>query len=133
MSDEKKEKKFARLPAKEQPRDRLYEMSIRFTGNAGVRAIDDMLSQCFPGEGLPRLKDAVTLRLRQVAPFIPDDDTLKEYARIIQESHSKGDTVLDNIRFDGYDYLYAVEEQADGENNGEKEGTAWDAGTRPAS
>lgn len=111
MSDAKKEMKTTRIPAKAQPRDRLYEMSIRFVGSAGIRSIDDMLSQCFPGEGLPRLQNAVTVRMRQIAPFIPDDETLAGYARIIQESYSKGDTVLDAVRFDGYDYLYAVEER----------------------
>lgn len=119
MAEEKTGLKTRRIPAGSQPRDRLYEMSMRFTGNAGIRSIDDMLSQCFPGEGLPRLQNAVTVRMRQVAPFIPDDETLAGYARIIQESYSKGDAVLDAVRFDGYDYLYAVEAAPgqDGEND----------------
>lgn len=121
MNEEKKTLKTRRITAAGQPRDRLYEMSIRFTGNAGIRAVDDMLSQCFPGEGLPRLQNAVTVRMRQTAPFIPDDETLAGYARIIQEAHSKGGTVLDGVRFDGYDYIYAVEQLPDEGGNDKHE------------
>lgn len=106
---EKETGKFRRLPTDAQPRNQMYEMSMRFKADAGIRAIDDMLSQCFPGEGLPRLQDALVLRMHQVVPFVPDDGMLAGYAKLLQDGYAKTDTVLSNVRFDGYDYLYAVE------------------------
>lgn len=105
-----KEKQFTRVPVKSQPRTAWYEMCMRFKGSAGIKSIDSMLLQCFPNEGLPRVKDAVTVRLRQVVQFVPDDETLAIYAKAVAESYSKGDTVLEDVRFDGYDYIYAVTE-----------------------
>lgn len=92
-----------RIPVESQPHDRWYEMSIRFVGDAVVSlpGISGMTS----GVTAP---DAVVTHIRQVVPFIPDDETLTRYASII-ESQASGRTSLRNVRFQGYEYLRAVE------------------------
>lgn len=112
---EEKTAKLRRVPAAEQSKNQLYEMALKFTASAGLKSLDDMLSSAFPGEGLPRLKDAVTIRMRQVLPVVPDDAMIQAYAETIRKAYSERDTTLHDIRFDGYDYLRVVE--ADDENN----------------
>lgn len=96
------------VPVIEQPKDRLYKMSIRFKGDMGDKTLDDMLGKCFPGETVS-LKDAAILHIDQTVPFIPDDEALKKYADALAAGYSTGDKVVRNVRFDGYEYLYMVE------------------------
>lgn len=112
---EEKTTKLRRVPASEQRKDQLYEMSLKFTASAGLKSLDDMLSSAFPGEGLPRLKDAVTIRMRQILPVVPDEAMIQAYAETIRKAYSERDTTLHDIRFDGYDYLRVV--KTDNENN----------------
>ena len=107
--DAQNDVKFKRLATADQPKDRLYEMSLRFTADSGVRDLDDMVRACMPGEPLPRVQDAVTLHMTQTVPFIPDDDMIAEYCRIIEKNAKGQKTVLDGVRFAGYDYIYAVD------------------------
>lgn len=119
---EEKTAKLRRVPATEQSKNQLYEMSLKFTASAGLKSLDDMLSSAFPDEGLPRLKDAVTIRMRQVLPVVPDDEMIQAYAETIRKAYSERDTTLHDIRFDGYDYLRVVEDE-----NNEKNETGGDA------
>lgn len=99
---------FNIIPAKDQPHDQLYHMSIRFKADAGVKALDELTDICFPGQRT-RMSDAVTLRMTQTVPFVPDEETLAKYAAAIEESYQANETtVISNVRFDGYDFLYAV-------------------------
>lgn len=97
------------LPVAEQSRNQLYAMSIRFKADAGIRSMDELLDMCFPGERAS-LKDGLTLRITQTIPFIPDVLTLEKYAAALQDGYERSNNKirLSNIRFDGYDYLYAV-------------------------
>lgn len=97
------------IPVKNQPRGMLYEMSIRFKADAGLKSMDGLLDACFPGERLS-VKDALVLRMTQTVPFIPDPHTLEKYAAALQDAYSKNpEARISNVRFDGYDFLYAVE------------------------
>lgn len=107
--DTQNDVKFKRLAAADQPKDRLYEMSLRFTADSGVRDLDDMIQACMPGEPLPRIQNAVTLHMKLTIPFIPDDDTIEEYCKIIEKNTKGQKTVLDGVRFAGYDWIYAVD------------------------
>lgn len=96
------------LPAEKQPRTMLYEMSIRFKADAGLKTLDGMLDACFPGERIS-VKDGLVLRMTQTVPFIPDPHTLEKYAKILEDAYSKNpEARVSNVRFDGYDFLYAV-------------------------
>lgn len=99
------------VPVIEQPKDRLYKMSIRFKGDMGDKALDDMLGQCFPGETVS-LKDAAVLHVDQTVPFIPDDAALDKYAKALEAGYSTGNKIVRNVRFDGYEYLYMVEPES---------------------
>lgn len=101
--------KPTRLPVADQPKGTMYEMSMRFVGDAGLKSINDMLSYCGLQDRVIA-EQAVTLRIEQVVPFIPDDDTIQKYIQVLTEAHaeSKSEITVENIRFDGYDYLYAV-------------------------
>lgn len=106
---DQKQPKLRPVSAGEQIKTQLYEMSLKFTASAGLKSLDDMLSSAFPGEGLPRLKDAVTVRMRQVLPVVPDADMIEAYAASIQKAYSERDTTLHDVKFEGYDYLRVVE------------------------
>lgn len=112
---DQKQPELRPVPAGKQSKNQLYEMSLKFTASAGLKSLDDMLSSAFPGEGLPRLKDAVTIRMRQVLPVVPDEAMIQAYAETIRKTYSERDTTLHDIRFDGYDYLRVV--KTDDENN----------------
>lgn len=99
---------FTIVPPKEQPRSQLYHMSIRFKTDAGIKSLDELTDVCFPGQRV-RAADALTLRMAQTVPFVPDEETLAKYAAAIEESYQTSkDAVISNVRFDGYDFIYAV-------------------------
>lgn len=115
------ETKTARLPPSDQPAGCLYEMSLRFVYDASLREVDDMLDFCGVPER-PVLKDAGILHMEQIVPFIPDDGAIRRYVEIIAENLRKGNggIAVRHLRFDGYDYIYAVapekQEHAKGES-----------------
>lgn len=100
--------KIKTVPVMNQPQDRFYKMSIRFRGDMGDKALDEMLGQCFHGETVS-LKDAVVLHVNQTVTFIPDDAALEKYAKALEAGYSTGNKIVRNVRFDGYEYLYMVE------------------------
>lgn len=105
------------LPVSEQAGSgMLYEMSIRLKADIGIKSIDAVIEACFPGQR-PSLQDGLVLRMHQVVAFVPDDETLAAYARILEENYDPGDTRISNVRFDGYDYIYAIRKpETDSEN-----------------
>ena len=116
MSEEKK-MKTRRLPVSEQQQSagRLYDMCIRFTGDAEPADINKLLASISGGAGGKlTARDAVTLRMRQVIPFIPDDEVLKQYAGILEQAQTeRNGVIVSNVRFDGYDWLYAATPDTD--------------------
>lgn len=104
-----KETRTERLRARDQPAGCLYEMSMRFVGDASPNALNDMLAGCGMQERLV-VQRAVTLRVTQTVPFIPDDETIGRYAEALASTHADAKTgiAVTNVRFDGYDYLYSV-------------------------
>lgn len=106
-----KGREAVRIPVASQPKDRYYEMSIRFTGDVAFTGVGQTLREMGAEEIVPLAKDAGTLRITQCVPFIPDDGTLARYAAILEEGQKKSDALvsISNIRFAGYDYIYAVD------------------------
>lgn len=102
-------KKYTGIDVAEQPKDRLYSMKLRFKADAGIKELETLTAACGFKE-VPVAVDAVTLHMEQVVPFIPDDRTLDKYASILLEGYNKAhpDIRLHSLRFDGYEYLYAV-------------------------
>lgn len=101
--------KTVRLDVKDQPCGSLYDMSLRFVGNALPSDLNNLLAHCGMSEKL-QIEKAVTLRITQTVPFIPDDKTIRNYAELLEASqnNSKTSVKIVNLVFDGYDYLYAV-------------------------
>lgn len=105
----KQQASATRLSAQNQPKDRLYEMSLRFICDAVPKDIADMLDFCGMQE-TPVIKNALTLRITQTINFIPDDNVIAAYMEMLtaENNNSNKNTKITNIRFDGYDYIYAV-------------------------
>ena len=82
-------------------------MSIRFVADAVPVELERVMRQAFDAE-TPIIPKAVTTRIRQTTPFIPDDETLRQYAAVL-ENQANDSMRLVNVTFDGYDYIYAVE------------------------
>lgn len=106
-------KSYVRIPAKDQPGNRLYEMCIRFKGDIALNPDYGILGLVGNGGRLAVGKAAV-MRISQVLPAVPDDEMLGKYAKILEDAQkdSDGPTHVENIRFDGYDYIYAVKQIA---------------------
>lgn len=97
---------LVRLDVAAQPKDRMYDMSIRFT--ADITFTDPDAMQLIGGN--PALRGALKLRVDQTVPFIPDRETLQKYAKILEETYEEPEHHIKaaNVRFDGYNYIYAV-------------------------
>lgn len=106
---EKTEIRTRRLPVgeQEQSAEKLYDMSIRFTADIYPDK-ENPLTACL-GE-TPVVKSAITMRIRQVVSFVPDDDALKQYAKVLEDAQVEKDKgiLMRNVRFDGYDWFYAA-------------------------
>lgn len=107
------EKKYVRVPSKDQPGDRLYEMCIRFRGDVALNPNCGILGLVRDG-GRLAVRKAAVIRISQVLPAVPDDEMLGKYAKILEDAqgNSDGPTRVENVRFDGYDYIYAVKQIA---------------------
>lgn len=106
-------KGYVRIPAKDQPGDRLYEMCIRFRGDIALNPDCGILGLVGDG-GRLAVRKAAVMRISQVLPAVPDDEMLGKYAKILEDAQkdSDGPTRVKNIRFDGYDWIYAVKQIA---------------------
>lgn len=85
----------------------LYEMSIRFVADVDIPSITDMLNQCGFNEH-PVVPEAIKLNIAQTIPFIPDEKTLEEYAKVLENTKTNKDVSIHNVRFECYEYIYAV-------------------------
>ena len=94
------------VPVADQPKDRMYKMSIRFVSDLVPTRLADFVRDVGFDE-TPVLVKALTSRIEQVYPFIPDDEVLEKYAKTIDGSRTD-DFTLANTTFDGYDYIYPV-------------------------
>lgn len=99
---------LTRLHPKDQPQNQMFEMSIRFIADIGLTELDEIAERVGIQEKI-RAKDAVTLRITQTVPFIPDDELLAQYVETLQEIQNKKGVSISNLKFDGYDYLYAID------------------------
>ncbi len=103
-------KKLKRLTTSEQGRGIFYEMELKFRLSIELKGINDIMSN-FGFTEKVGLKDAVELTMKQIVPFIPDDEVIKEYSKMIKENYLKNnkDFLCSACEFCGYNYLYAVE------------------------
>lgn len=86
----------------------LYKMSMRFTLHMQLKVLEDVITGCGIKNGLTSTQTAT---IEQTVPFIPDDETIETYKNIIKENYNHPDNKIEiqNVTFDGYDYLYRVE------------------------
>lgn len=86
-------------------------MNLRFTGNTSIRTMNEFLNAMNIQEK-PVLPHDVTLNMSQIVPFIPDTNTIKEYEKAIEKSYNanNNNVVISEVHFDGYEYLYAIEQ-----------------------
>lgn len=95
------------MSVSEQPKDKLYRMSIKFVADLTPVKIADIMKD-FGFDETPIFRKAITTRIVQTCPFIPDEETLGKYADILNGTQ-EGEFKLANATFDGYDYIYMVE------------------------
>lgn len=106
-------KNYVRIPAEDQSGDRLYEMCIRFRGDVALNP-DHGMFRLVRDDARLAVGKAAVMRISQVLPAVPDDEMLGKYAKILEDAqeNSDGPTRVENVRFDGYDYIYAVKQIA---------------------
>ena len=84
----------------------MYEMKMVFKGDVCMSPLGGF-GKSF-GLGDMRMDDAATLSMSHIAPFIPDGETLKKYAEILENTSREADTRLSNVRFAGYESVRVV-------------------------
>lgn len=108
MSD--KNGKTRRMSVKEQAANgQMYHMCLRFSARVGLKEINEFLRNCGSTDA-PYTNETQMFRLEQTVPFIPDDDMLRSYEKTIAKSINEGNGALcvQYVKFDGYEYIYAV-------------------------
>lgn len=108
--------KLTRLSPKDQGRSIFYEMELKFKLSIEFKEINDIMVACFNEKA--SLKSTIELTIKQVVPFIPDDEILAEYAKMIQEHYLRNnkEILCSSCVFCGYNYLYIVKTEK-GENH----------------
>lgn len=83
----------------------LYNMCMLFKLDLSIKPINDIMSHCGLTEKIIAEK-IVTVKITQTVPFIPTDETIKEYENIIKENYSKNEKYFcEKCTFAGYEYL----------------------------
>lgn len=97
------------ISVNEQGRDIWYEMELVFKLSVEFTEINDMMSDFGFNEVLGA-NDAVEIKMHQVIPFVPDNETLEKYCNVIKENYLKENSRFSCVscRFIGYNYLYAI-------------------------
>lgn len=87
-----------------------YKMQLRFSLSIGFSRLNNMLEECGFSEKTIA-KNAISMTMQQVVPFVPDPETIDIYKETIKENYNKDhpDMNIHDIKFEGYDYLYRVE------------------------
>ena len=86
------------LSVAEQPKNQLYEMSIRFKADTVFKEMADFMSK-FGFNETPMAQNAITASMTQRANYIPDGETLNKLAAALENTES-GPIKLVNVRFD---------------------------------
>lgn len=112
--------KLTQLHPKQQEQNQFYHMRLRFVADVGLTDLNNMLQTCGFHE-TPIAQKLLDLSMEQTVTFIPDDETLKEYAQAIQDSYNEGHkeagVFVKNCRFECYEYLYAVKPELEDTDN----------------
>lgn len=103
------EQKLIPIPVKDQRKDVLYSMQMRFKIDIDLKAVNKIAQECGFDEKLA-VKNAKHVTLQQTLRFIPDDNLIKKYENIIKEEYLKDNPNIGihDCKFNGYDYLYPV-------------------------
>lgn len=85
-----------------------YEMSMLFKLSLSLKRINEIAQACgFPEKLIAN--DIVTVKLTQTIPFIPTDENIAEYEKIIKDSYSESDRfTCEKCKFAGYEYLRPI-------------------------
>lgn len=86
------------IKVENQKQDTYYEMELVFKLNIEVI-------------GVIGANYTIEIKMHQVAPFVPDKETIQKYADVIKETYLKSSTELTctTCEFDRYNYLYMIE------------------------
>lgn len=105
--------KTKKIPLTRQPQDRWYEVDMQFSIDTGMKTMDDLLKQCRMDDTLPTVQNAGVVNVKQVIPFVPDDDYIAKVAGFIVNSTkdpaNKTDVIIRSAKFIGYKSFYAIE------------------------
>ena len=82
--------KTKKIPLTRQPQDRWYEVDMQFSIDTGMKTMDDLLKQCRMDDTLPTVQNAGVVNVKQVIPFVPDDDYIAPRTRPTRPTSSFG-------------------------------------------
>lgn len=85
-----------------------YEMKMKFTATVGVKFVNDILRE-LGDPGRYQIKDALTITIEQVLPFIPTEEYLRKVEQTITEHYQINDFDILECHFAGYSYLREVD------------------------
>ena len=84
----------------------LYRMKIIFKADVSLKSINDMTELIDGSHAI--MQNAIEMSMEQTVPFVPKQDTLTEYARIIKENSETDQLHIEDVRFSHYDFFEEV-------------------------
>lgn len=85
----------------------MYEMELRFKLTMGFKEVNEIAHLCGFKEKLVA-KDAITVTMKQTVPFIPNEETIKQYAEVIKKGYNGKELTCEECVFDGYTYIREI-------------------------
>lgn len=82
----------------------LYEMRLTFSLDLGLKDINSIAKSAGIHEKM-LVKNAQKMKLTQTVPFIPNEETLQEYANVIKNNYQSESFTCEACKFIGFDYI----------------------------
>lgn len=82
----------------------LYEMRLTFSLDLGPKDINSIAENAGIHEKM-LVRNAQKMKLTQTVPFIPDEETLQEYANVIKNNYQSESFTCEACKFIGFDYI----------------------------
>lgn len=96
------------IPPSKQDHDYLYKMALVFRITFEFTELNQIAHACGFDEKIV-IPEPQEFTMTQLVPFIPDDNTIKDYCRIIRENYEPNPRLaIHEIKFVGYKYIYCV-------------------------
>lgn len=86
----------------------VYKMCLKFKLSMSIKELND-LNAMYGLLGKIVVPDAITVRMTQTLPFIPTEETIHEYEKVIKENYRSEKLICEDCRFDGYEYIHTVD------------------------